>query len=71
MATAHTPGASGTRHIAAGEPVQLNVRVAPELKQRLRVACARRTTTAQEVITGLVEEWLAREGSAGAEGWPL
>jgi hypothetical protein len=63
MATAHTPGATDVT-----DRVMLGARVPPEFRRRMRVACAQRSTTVQEVITGLAEEWLAGEDRKAAGG---
>ena len=42
----------------------LTVRLDPELERQLYAACERRRTTKSAVVTGLIEEFVAREPEA-------
>jgi len=39
----------------------LTVRLEPELERKLEAACKRRRATKSEVVTGLIQEFVARE----------
>jgi hypothetical protein len=44
----------------------LTVRLEPELERKLEAACKRRRVTKSTVVTGLIEEFLAREPEANS-----
>ena len=44
----------------------LTVRLEPELERKLEAACRRRRATKSTVVTGLIEEFVAREPAANS-----
>ncbi|MGH8676053.1 MAG: hypothetical protein ACREVG_17325 [Burkholderiales bacterium] len=44
----------------------LTVRLEPELERKLEAACKRRRATKSTVVTGLIEEFVAREPAANS-----
>ena len=44
----------------------LTVRLEPELEHKLEAACRRRRATKSTVVTGLIEEFVAREPAANS-----
>ena len=44
----------------------LTVRLEPELERKLAAACKRRRATKSTVVTGLIEEFVAREPAANS-----
>ena len=42
----------------------LTVRLEPELERKLKAACKRRRATKSTVVTGLIQEFVAREPAA-------
>lgn len=44
----------------------LTVRLEPELERKLEAACKRRRTTKSTVVTGLIQEFIAREPEASS-----